>query len=87
MSVSISHEPRPTEWITLNGVAVNLAQVTSIAFSPQTGVPQGGVLAVVYLPSFNPGRSDPPNTTSFEITDGALADRLRSYVESRRFKP
>jgi hypothetical protein len=87
MSVSISHEPRPTEWITLNGVAVNLAQVTSIAFSPQTGVLRGGVLAVVYLPSFTPGRIDPPNTTSFEITDSAVADQLRSYTESRRFQP
>ena len=87
MSVSFSHEPRPTEWIMLNGVAVNLAQVTSIAFSPQTGVLRGSVLAIVYLSSFTPGRSDPPNTTSFEITDSAVADQLRSYVESRRFQP
>lgn len=84
MSVSISHQPQQTEWMTLNTVEVNLAQVASIAFTPTNGSPQGGVLAVVYMPSFNPQRIDPPNVSSFEIHDAATQAALRNYVDSRR---
>jgi len=84
MSVSISHQPQQTEWMRLNNVEVNLAQVASIAFNPPSGLPQSGVLAIVYMPSFNAGRIDPPNVSSFEIRDAATATALQYYVDSRR---
>lgn len=84
MSVSISHQPQQTEWMRLNNVEVNLAQVASIAFNPPSGLPQGGVLAIVYMPSFSAERIDPPNVSSFEIRDAATASALQNYVDSRR---
>jgi hypothetical protein len=48
------------------------------------GLPQGGVLAIVYMPSFNEGRNDPANVSSFEIRDAATAAALQTYVDSQR---
>lgn len=84
MAIALSHQPQQTEWMRLNNVDVNLAQVTSIAFNPPSGLPQGGVLAIVYMPSFNEGRNDPANVSSFEIRDAATAAALQTYVDSRR---
>lgn len=84
MSISMSHQPQQTEWMRINEVEVNLAHVTSIAFNPPSTLPMGGVLAVVYMPSFNSERIDPANVSSFEVRDTATVAALKEYVDSRR---
>jgi len=68
------------DWITINGVDVNMAQVASILWNPSNNT----VLAHVRMATYDPLRSEQGNTTLFVVTDAATADALRAYVDARR---
>lgn len=78
-----AHPAGPTaaaaDWITINGVDVNMTQVASILWNPNNN----NVLAHVRM-SGDDMRAGQENVTIFVVTDAATADELRAYVAAHR---
>ena len=68
------------DWITINGVDVNMAQVASILWNPSNN----NVRAHVRMATYDPERDQADNTVLFVVTDAATADELRAYVAAHR---
>lgn len=81
MAAMVSAYPQVAEWIYLNGVAVNVAQIASVAFGGGS-VSERDAYAVVRLASYRAqDETEGANVTWFKVSDRRVVAFLQAYVD------
>jgi len=84
MSMSTGHAQQlsqPGDWMTINGVEVNMAHVTSIRFDMGEGIH-----ARVYLSTNAGSETGPSDSTFLDVKDASTANELRDYIDTNRWR-